>query len=178
MGKFGKSEVLFKSLGFVCKHFFLIPFTSSHCLLSSTFAYSTKKPKTLLTCSNAQKTLWKSLLCRLVYTCKTIPDPPDLPVAIIGRILRASKFLEEGGYFWHFMGKTSLQSYRYQFNLLSLFAVVKQVTNEGGTDDSYSYYVNLCRPLVPMPGKNCPAAAWACRIKGRRIQVAVDMLLW
>lgn len=77
-----------------------------------------------------------------------------------------------------FMCKTWLQSYRYQFNVLSLYDVVKQVTNEGGTDDSYSYYVNLCRPLVPMPGKNCPAAAWACRIKGSRIQVAVDMLLW
>ena len=54
-------------------------------------------------------------------------------------------------------------------NVLSFF---KQVTNEGGTDDSASYYVNLCRPLVPMPGKNCPPGSWACRIDGDFIQVS------
>ena len=31
--------------------------------------------------------------------------------------------------------------------------------------------MNLCRPLVPMPGTNCPAGSWACRIKGDVIQV-------
>ena len=43
--------------------------------------------------------------------------------------------------------------------------ILKQVTSEDGVDDSYSYYVNLCRPLVPMPGTNCPAGAWSCRVK-------------
>jgi len=43
--------------------------------------------------------------------------------------------------------------------------ILKQVTSEDGVDDSYTYYVNLCRPLVPMPGTNCPAGAWACRVK-------------
>ena len=38
------------------------------------------------------------------------------------------------------------------------------VTSEDGVDDSYNYYVNLCRPLVPMLGTNCPAGAWACRV--------------
>lgn len=38
------------------------------------------------------------------------------------------------------------------------------MTSEEGSRDSYNYYVNLCRPLLPMPGTNCPAGAWACRI--------------
>ena len=38
------------------------------------------------------------------------------------------------------------------------------MTSEEGGSDPYSYYVNLCRPLVPMPGKKCAAGAWACRI--------------
>ena len=41
---------------------------------------------------------------------------------------------------------------------------LKQVTSEEGNGDSYDYYVNLCRPLLPMPGINCPAGAWACRV--------------
>ena len=51
--------------------------------------------------------------------------------------------------------------------MLPLFDT-KQVTNEGDTDDSNTYYVNLCRPLVPMPGKNCKAGAWACKISGKK----------
>ena len=43
--------------------------------------------------------------------------------------------------------------------------IVTQVTSGDGVDDPYNYYVNLCRPLVPMPGTNCPAGAWACRVK-------------
>ena len=48
--------------------------------------------------------------------------------------------------------------------------ILKQVTTEDGSDDSYNYYVNLCRPLVPMPGLNCPAGAWACRVKKKADQ--------
>ena len=39
------------------------------------------------------------------------------------------------------------------------------MTTEDGVNDAYTYYVNLCRPLVPMPGINCPAGAWACQVK-------------
>ena len=38
------------------------------------------------------------------------------------------------------------------------------MTPEEGSGGSFNYYVNLCRPLLPMPGTNCPAGAWACRI--------------
>ena len=54
----------------------------------------------------------------------------------------------------------------------ALTPFLKQVTNEGATGDSAIYYVNLCRPLVPMQGKNCPPGSWACRIEGNRIQVS------
>ncbi|XP_022790425.1 cation-independent mannose-6-phosphate receptor-like [Stylophora pistillata] len=41
-----------------------------------------------------------------------------------------------------------------------------EVISEGSTKgkDVASYYVNLCRPLLPMPGKNCPAGVWACKV--------------
>lgn len=45
-----------------------------------------------------------------------------------------------------------------------LVSVVEQVIPEDGKKRTASYYVNLCRPLLPMPGINCPAGAWACKV--------------
>lgn len=41
------------------------------------------------------------------------------------------------------------------------------VTNEEGDNGKVtSFYLNLCRPLVPMHGINCPAGSWACWVEG------------
>ena len=42
---------------------------------------------------------------------------------------------------------------------------------------SHSYYINVCRPLVPVPGINCPAGAFAChktsKVTGKTSNVEV-----
>lgn len=46
---------------------------------------------------------------------------------------------------------------------------MKQVTHEEDTTDTAKYYLNLCRPLVPMQGINCPAGSWFCREKDKEV---------
>ena len=45
-----------------------------------------------------------------------------------------------------------------------------QVTNEEGDNGKVTrFYLNLCRPLVPMHGINCPAGSWACWVEGNQV---------
>ncbi|KAL9969231.1 hypothetical protein ACROYT_G021424 [Oculina patagonica] len=59
---------------------------------------------------------------------------------------------------------SKISTIKYSLGRLSRTDANWLVMSEDASKDSYEYYVNLCRPLLPMPGINCPAGAWACGV--------------